>query len=114
MFIWRHIPTKKGYKVAQMFGFNWFTFIKAPSQKIFSLKFSTTMGNASGKLNPKDIDELKRMTEFDGKEINKIYHEFRKVLVIVDTLKFEAENVHRDWVLLHFVAQSSLAGVVNL
>jgi len=36
------------------------------------------MGNTESKLNPKDIDDLMRMTEFNGDELNNIFHEFRK------------------------------------
>jgi len=36
------------------------------------------MGSSNSKLNPKDIEELMRITKFNGKELNNIFHTFRK------------------------------------
>jgi len=36
------------------------------------------MGSSNSKLNPKDIDELMRITNFNGEELNNIFHTFRK------------------------------------
>ena len=40
------------------------------------------MGSLNSKLNPKDIDELMRITNFNGEELNNIFHTFRKVMLL--------------------------------
>ena len=54
------------------------------------------MGSSNSKLNPKDIDELMRITNFNGEELNNIFHTFRKVMLLNILNHYNSKHCYKN------------------